>query len=146
MLEGLAARIIAGVVLVAALVAGWQYVRALRADLQLERERATALKAAVDDADAEYRKLQLEHARVSAQLAEREAWRAEMKKARGEFDNATKQLLATNQAVRTWADSPVPGAIADRLRERAAAVRGDKDRARGSGPGAAGRVPAAGSP
>jgi hypothetical protein len=120
MLDTLMLKLLAAALAVAALGGSALYIKSLRADLALSESRREVLAEASKMQQQAYQHLQRHKLQVDAQLTEREGWRAELMKARRGFDDATRTLLSTNQAVRQWAATAVPGAVADRLRERAA--------------------------
>jgi LysB family phage lysis regulatory protein len=123
-MKAIALRVLAVALVVLAIAAGWFYVKALRAELADAQNTARTAQETVGRRDAtiaDMQKIEREHATALAQLeAKRERIAASLAQTETDF----KALKHENEALRAWADSPLPDDVV-RLYSRPAITGAD---------------------
>lgn len=120
-----AARLGAIALVVLALVAGWFYVKVLRAELAGARDAARTAQEAVGRRDTTIVELQ-RHARDDARdLAQLEAKRQRIAAELSQFESDFETLKHENDTLRAWADGTLPDDVV-RLYNRPAITGADE--------------------
>lgn len=123
-MKAIALRVLAVALVVLAIAAGWFYVKALRAELADAQNTARTAQETVgrrDSTIADMQKIEREQATALAQLeAKRERIAASLAQTETDF----KALKHENEALRAWADSPLPDDVV-RLYSRPAITGAD---------------------
>jgi LysB family phage lysis regulatory protein len=123
-MKAIALRVLAIALVVLAIAAGWFYVKALRAELADAQNTARTAQETVGRRDAtiaDMQKKEREHTKALAQLeAKRERIAASLAQTETDFE----ALKHENEALRAWADSPLPDDVV-RLYSRPAITGAD---------------------
>ena len=123
-MKAIALRVLAIALVVLAIAAGWFYVKALRAELVDAQNTARTTQETVGRRDATIADMQnkeREHTTALAQLeAKRERIAASLAQTETDFEASKHE----NEALRAWADSPLPDDVV-RLYSRPAITEAD---------------------
>lgn len=123
-MKAIALRVLAVALVVLAIAAGWFYVKALRAELADAQNTARTAQETVGRRDATIADMQKKEREHTTALAQLEAKRAGIAASLAQTETDFKALKHENEALRAWADSPLPDDVV-RLYSRPAITGAD---------------------
>lgn len=123
-MKAIALRVFAIALVVLAIVAGWFYVKALRAELVDAQNTARSAQEAVGRRDATITDMQKKEREHTTALAQLEAKRGRIAASLAQTETDFEALKHENEALRAWADSPLPDDVV-RLYSRPAITGAD---------------------
>ena len=123
-MKAIALRVLAVALVVLAIAAGWFYVKALRAELVDAQNTARTAKETVDRRDATIADMQKKEREHTTALAQLEAKRERIAASLAQTETDFEALKHENEALRAWADSPLPDDVV-RLYSRPAITGAD---------------------
>lgn len=123
-MKAIALRVFAIALVVLAIVAGWFYVKALRAELVDAQNTARSAQEAVGRRDATITDMQKKEREHTTALAQLEAKRDRIAASLAQTETDFEALKHENEALRAWADSPLPDDVV-RLYSRPAITGAD---------------------
>jgi LysB family phage lysis regulatory protein len=107
-MKAIALRVLAIALVVLAIVAGWFYVKALRAELVDAQNTARSAQETVGRRDATIADMQKKEREHTTALAQLEAKRDRIAASLAQTETDFEALKHENEALRAWADSPLP--------------------------------------
>jgi LysB family phage lysis regulatory protein len=107
-MNAIAARIVAGLAAILVAFGAWQYVRALRGELELAQTNARQAKDELGTRDATIARMQREADAHARQLAQLEGKRQSIAADLAARESDIEALKNENATVRAWADGPLP--------------------------------------
>jgi LysB family phage lysis regulatory protein len=107
-MKAIALRVLAIALVVLAIVAGWFYVKALRAELVDAQNIARSARETVGRRDATIADMQKKEREHTNTLAQLEAKRDRIAASLAQTETDFEALKHENEALRAWADSPLP--------------------------------------
>jgi LysB family phage lysis regulatory protein len=123
-MKAVALRVLAVALVVLAIVAGWFYVKALRAELVDAQNTARTAQETVGRRDATIADMQNKEREHTTTLAQLEAKRERIAASLAQTETDFEALKHENEALRAWADSPLPDDVV-RLYSRPAITGAD---------------------
>jgi LysB family phage lysis regulatory protein len=123
-MKAIALRVLAIALVVLAIVAGWFYVKALRAELVDAQNTARSAQETVGRRDATIADMQKKEREHTTALAQLEAKRERIAASLAQTETDFEALKHENEALRAWADSPLPDDVV-RLYSRPAITGAD---------------------
>lgn len=123
-MKAIALRVLAIALVVLAIVAGWFYVKALRAELVDAQNTARSAQETVGRRDATIADMQKKEREHTTALAQLEAKRERIAASLAQTETDFEALKHENEALRAWADSPLPDDVV-RLYSRPATTGAD---------------------
>ena len=123
-MKAIALRVLAIALVVLAIVAGWFYVKALRAELVDAQNTARTAQETVGRRDATIADMQKKEREHTTALAQLEAKRERIAASLAQTETDFEALKHENEALRAWADSPLPDDVV-RLYSRPAITGAD---------------------
>jgi LysB family phage lysis regulatory protein len=123
-MKAIALRVLAIALVVLAIVAGWFYVKALRAELVDAQNTARSAQETVGRRDATIADMQKKEREHTTALAQLEAKRDRIAASLAQTETDFEALKHENEALRAWADSPLPDDVV-RLYSRPAITGAD---------------------
>ena len=123
-MKAIALRVLAIALVVPAIVAGWFYVKALRAELVDAQNIARSAQETVGRRDATIADMQKKEREHTTALAQLEAKRDRIAASLAQTETDFEALKHENEALRAWADSPLPDDVV-RLYSRPAITGAD---------------------
>lgn len=123
-MKAIALRVLAIALVVPAIVAGWFYVKALRAELVDAQNTARSAQETVGRRDATIADMQKKEREHTTALAQLEAKRERIAASLAQTETDFEALKHENEALRAWADSPLPDDVV-RLYSRPAITGAD---------------------
>lgn len=123
-MKAIALRVLAIALVVLAIVAGWFYVKALRAELVDAQNTARTAQETVGRRDATIADMQKKEREHTTALAQLEAKRDRIAASLAQTETDFEALKHENEALRAWADSPLPDDVV-RLYSRPAITGAD---------------------
>lgn len=123
-MNALAAKLIAGGVLLLAIVAGVFYVRALRAELADTTHQLDTAKQGIKDRDGVISTLQQDAKNKAKQQVQLDTSTNHVEAKTAANRQQLRRVISENPTVRSWADTPLPDDIA-RLQSSPAATGAD---------------------
>lgn len=123
-MKAIALRVLAIALVVPAIVAGWFYVKALRAELVDAQNTARSAQETVGRRDATIADMQKKEREHTTALAQLEAKRGRIAASLAQTETDFEALKHENEALRAWADSPLPDDVV-RLYSRPAITGAD---------------------
>jgi LysB family phage lysis regulatory protein len=123
-MKAIALRVLAIALVVLAIVAGWFYVKALRAELVDAQNIARSARETVGRRDATIADMQKKEREHTTALAQLEAKRERIAASLAQTETDFEALKHENEALRAWADSPLPDDVV-RLYSRPAITGAD---------------------
>ena len=123
-MKAIALRVLAVALVVLAIAAGWFYVKALRAELVDAQNTARTAQETVDRLDATIADMQNKEREHTTALAQLEAKRERIAASLAQTETDFEALKHENEALRAWADSPLPDDVV-RLYSRPAITGAD---------------------
>ena len=123
-MKAIALRVLAVALVVLAIAAGWFYVKALRAELVDAQNTARTAQETVDRLDATIADMQNKEREHTTALAQLEAKRGRIAASLAQTETDFEALKHENEALRAWADSPLPDDVV-RLYSRPAITGAD---------------------
>lgn len=123
-MKAIALRVLAIALVVPAIVAGWFYVKALRAELVDAQNTARSAQETVGRRDATIADMQKKEREHTTALAQLEAKRDRIAASLAQTETDFEALKHENEALRAWADSPLPDDVV-RLYSRPAITGAD---------------------
>jgi LysB family phage lysis regulatory protein len=123
-MKAIALRVLAVALVVLAIAAGWFYVKALRAELVDAQNTARSAQETVGRRDATIADMQKKEREHTTALAQLEAKRERIAASLAQTETDFEALKHENEALRAWADSPLPDDVV-RLYSRPAITGAD---------------------
>ena len=123
-MKAVALRVLAVALVVLAIVAGWFYVKALRAELVDAQNTARTAQETVGRRDATIADMQKKEREHTTALAQLEAKRERIAASLAQTETDFEALKHENEALRAWADSSLPDDVV-RLYSRPAITGAD---------------------
>jgi LysB family phage lysis regulatory protein len=123
-MKAIALRVLAVALVVLAIAAGWFYVKALRAELVDAQNTARTAQETVGRRDATITDMQKKEREHTTALAQLEAKRERIAASLAQNETDFEALKHENEALRVWADSPLPDDVV-RLYSRPAITGAD---------------------
>jgi len=123
-MKAIALRVLAVALVVLAIAAGWIYVKALRAELVDAENTARTAQETVGRRDATIADMQKKEREHTTALAQLEAKRDRIAASLAQTETDFETLKHENEALRAWADSPLPDDVV-RLYSRPAITGAD---------------------
>jgi len=123
-MKAIALRVLAVALVVLAIAAGWFYVKALRAELADAQNTARTAQETVGRRDATIADMQKKEREHTTALAQLEAKRERIAASLAQTETDFEALKHENEALRAWADSPLPDDVV-RLYSRPAITGAD---------------------
>ena len=123
-MKAVALRVLAVALVVLAIAAGWFYVKALRAELVDAQNTARTAQETVGRRDATIADMQKKEREHTTALAQLEAKRERIAASLAQTETDFEALKHENEALRAWADSPLPDDVV-RLYSRPAITGAD---------------------
>jgi LysB family phage lysis regulatory protein len=123
-MKAIALRVLAVALVVLAIAAGWFYVKALRAELVDAQNTARTAQETVGRRDATITDMQKKEREHTTALAQLEAKRDRIAASLAQTETDFEALKHENEALRAWADSPLPDDVV-RLYSRPAITGAD---------------------
>ena len=123
-MKAIALRVLAVALVVLAIAAGWSYVKALRAELVDAQNTARTAQETVGRRDATIADMQKKEREHTTALAQLEAKRDRIAASLAQTETDFEALKHENEALRAWADSPLPDDVV-RLYSRPAITEAD---------------------
>jgi LysB family phage lysis regulatory protein len=123
-MKAIALRVLAVALVVLAIAAGWFYVKALRAELVDAQNTARTAQETVGRRDATITDMQKKEREHTTALAQLEAKRERIAASLAQTETDFEALKHENEALRAWADSPLPDDVV-RLYSRPAITGAD---------------------
>ena len=123
-MKAIALRVLAVALVVLAIAAGWFYVKALRAELVDAQNAARTAQETVGRRDATIADVQNKEREHTTALAQLEAKRDRIAASLAQTETDFEALKHENEALRAWADSPLPDDVV-RLYSRPAIAGAD---------------------
>ena len=123
-MKAIALRVLAVALVVLAIATGWSYVKALRAELVDAQNTARTAQETVDRLDATIADMQNKEREHTTALAQLEAKRERIAASLAQTETDFEALKHENEALRAWADSPLPDDVV-RLYSRPAITGAD---------------------
>ncbi|MFM0561430.1 Rz-like lysis system protein LysB [Paraburkholderia sediminicola] len=123
-MKAIALRVLAVALVVLAIAAGWFYVKALRAGLVDAQNTARTAQETVGRRDATIADMQKKEREHTTALAQLEAKRERIAASLAQTETDFEALKHENEALRAWADSPLPDDVV-RLYSRPAITGAD---------------------
>ena len=123
-MKAIALRVLAVALVVLAIAAGWFYVKALRTELVDAQNTARTAQETVGRRDATIADMQKKEREHTTALAQLEAKRERIAASLAQTETDFEALKHENEALRAWADSPLPDDVV-RLYSRPAITGAD---------------------